>query len=680
MARNLWFLVVLTSVLATICEAAIVFQPISENHRSAALELLSPADGSFRSVEEAYEALRTFQILGIENNSVLSSTSTCPLVTENLRFSSSLKDMFYTMKVNSFFNCEIGTNTFGRISSKFQAAVEGASSVLDYYYSVGGLVLIKDKVIEGDELLADADETFHLIKALSHSDGGWYHKSGDAESSIYAAGLALEALAGVVSLSTSEIDKSLIGFIKNDIAKLFDCLEEYDNGASYFNEKPMDTCEAQGPIPTSASVVRGLAAFSAVTTDKINLPGDKILSLAKFFLGVGVPLSGKDLFNQIDSVPVPLILSLPATVMSLTHTTQLKVKVTTVFGSAAPPLTVKLLQAFQPNSKETPLVENQELKFILESNSHSLDILPLGFDIGKYHFVFRVFLHDSDHKKIYASIGQTQVSLFFTGLIKVANTEIAVLDSDLQSIGSTLKLDLYGDTSLSLAANYLQKLRIAFQLTTTLGHSFEPDQVFLKLTHETRVEHIFLVGNSGNQFEIVLDFFSLIEKFYYLSGSYNIQLTVGDAAMENSFHLTLGHVDLELPEAPVEATRAPLQPDDPNSRYGPKPEITHIFRLSEKRPSQKISIMFLVLTFVPLFGFLYGLSRLGVNSGKFPPADTALLAHALYFHFYLAVILLWYFFYWLEMDFISLRQLGILGSALFYFGYRHLSYLSSNAS
>lgn len=29
-------------------------------------------------------------------------------------------------------------------------------------------------------------------------------------------------------------------------------------------------------------------------------------------------------------------------------------------------------------------------------------------------------------------------------------------------------------------------------------------QAFLKLRHETKIEHIFLVGNSGKKFEIIL--------------------------------------------------------------------------------------------------------------------------------------------------------------------------------
>jgi len=32
------------------------------------------------------------------------------------------------------------------------------------------------------------------------------------------------------------------------------------------------------------------------------LPGDKILGLAKFFLGIGIPGDAKDFFNQVESL------------------------------------------------------------------------------------------------------------------------------------------------------------------------------------------------------------------------------------------------------------------------------------------------------------------------------------------------------------------------------------------
>ncbi|RYR29825.1 hypothetical protein Ahy_B01g054368 [Arachis hypogaea] len=79
------------------------------------------------------------------------------------------------------------------------------------------------------------------------------------------------------------------------------------------------------------------------------------------------------------------------------------------------------------------------------------------------------------------------------------------------------------------------------------------------------------------------DFLGLVEKFYYLSGRYDIELTVGDAVMENSFLRPLGHLELDLPEAPTsKAPRPPPLAVDPYTRYGPKAEITHLFRTLEK--------------------------------------------------------------------------------------------------
>ncbi|XLT02863.1 hypothetical protein HN51_052214 [Arachis hypogaea] len=83
---------------------------------------------------------------------------------------------------------------------------------------------------------------------------------------------------------------------------------------------------------------------------------------------------------------------------------------------------------------------------------------------------------------------------------------------------------------------------------------------------------------------IHLDFLGLVEKFYYLSGRYDIELTVGDAVMENSFLRPLGHLELDLPEAPtIKAPRLPPLAVDPYTRYGPKVEITHLFRTPESK-------------------------------------------------------------------------------------------------
>ncbi|XP_039138283.1 dolichyl-diphosphooligosaccharide--protein glycosyltransferase subunit 2 [Dioscorea cayenensis subsp. rotundata] len=688
MARGLRFLGILALIYASLslCIAANV-RPISDAHRSAALELFaSPIDGSFGSLEETYEALKTLKNLGLERPGDAKEKA-CPVVVEKLgSTSSSLKDLFQAVRVNSVVGCQIDAKTFADVASRIQAVIKDTSSLEDFYYSVGSLLLVKD---QGSSVnLLDANDIFHSIKALSQSDGRWRYNSNSAESSTYAAGLALEALAGIVSLADSEVDQSMIETVKNDIVKLFDSIESYDDGSLFFDEKHVATSEYKGPVTTTSSVVRGVTAFAAIASGSLNIPGDKILGLAKFFLGMGVPGSSKDLFNQIDSlsllennrVSIPLILSLPSTVLSLSSKDQLKVEVNTVFGSAAPPLTVKLVQGFSSASKEVPALENQELKFDAENGVHYLDILPLKVDVGKYTLVFEISLHDPEHLNTYATGGQTKTLVFLTGIIKIDKAEITILNSDVGNVETSQKLDLSGDSAVALSANHLQKLRLSFQLTTPLGHAFKPHQMFLKLKHDTNVEHFFLFESSARQFKIVLDFLGLVEKFYYLSGKYDIEITVGDAAMENSFQRALGHVELDLPEPPEKAPRPPVQPADPYSRFGPQKEISHLFREPEKRPPQELSLAFLALVLLPLLVFIIGLIRLRVNLKNFPSSPVPAV-FSLLFHIGIGAVLVLYVLFWLKLDlFTTLKALGLLGIFLIFVGHRTLSHHASISS
>ncbi|KAG5413559.1 hypothetical protein IGI04_001126 [Brassica rapa subsp. trilocularis] len=634
---------------AAICGAASVSQPISDSHRSAALDVFAPVDGSYKSLEEAYEALKTLEILGIDKKSDLSS-ATCENVVKVLASpsSSTLKDVFYVLSVNGILKCKSGEDVPKDIVSKLQTGVKDAKLLLDFYYSVRGLVLVKEQFSGTDISLGDAEAVFRSIKALSQSDGKWRYSPNNPESSTFAAGLAFETLAGVISLAPSEIDHSLIQTLKTGITKLFDSIQKYDDGTFYFDE-------SEGPISTTASVIRGLKSFAASESTGLNLPGDKIVGLAKFFLGVGIPGDAKDFFNQIDALAclednrfsVPLILSLPSTVISLTKKEPLKVKVSTVFGSKAPALSVKLAQALSSGSKGSSVINNQELKFDAESATYFLESFPKNFDVGKYTFVFEILLDESTNEKVYITEAQTKVPISATGAITIENAEIAVLDSDVGSVESQKKLDLTKDEAVSLSANHLQKLRLSLQLTTPLGHVFKPHQAFLKLKHESLVEHIFLVKTSGKKSELVLDFLGLVEKLYYLSGKYEIQLTIGDASMENSLLSNIGHIELDLPERPEKAARPPLQPTDPYSRYVPKAEISHIFRVPEKLPAKQLSLVFLGLIVLPFIGFLIGLTRLGVNIKSFPSSVGAATS-ALLFHGGIGAVLLLYVLFWVK--------------------------------
>ncbi|KAG6403079.1 hypothetical protein SASPL_135296 [Salvia splendens] len=696
MARDLGILIIAVLVLAATCESA-VLSPVSESHRSAALELFSPADGSYGSLEETYEALKTFKVLGIEKKHDI-RTSSCASVADTLKSTSSaLKDFVDALRVNSILKCELNSEAVRGTQSRFKDSLNGANSLIDFYYSIGGLVLLKEQMSEVDVNLGDADRIFRSIKALGQSDGRWRLSSNNPESSNNAAGIALEALAGVISLATPQIGNSLITTLKNDILKLFDGIERYDDGTYYFDEKHVGARGHQSPLSSSASVVRGIAAVAAATSETLNLPGEKILGLAKFFLGVGVPGSAQDLYHQIDALSY--LENIRQVLWKLTFFRALYnkahpdlkiyssdldfvaalVRVSTVLGSPAPTLSVRLMQIFVSGSKDASVID-QELKFDAVSGMHVLETLPKNIDVGSYVFSFEVIFHNPEHKKTYVSGGRTRVLVHITGVIKIDNAEIVILDGDRGSVETQKKLKLPGDNTVALSANHLQKLRLSFDLSTPFGNAFKPHQAFLKLRHENGIDHIFLVGNSGKKFEIILDFLGLVEKFFYLSGRYNIQLTVGDADMENSFLQPLGFVELDLPDAPEKATRPPPQAVDPYSRYGPKAEITHIFRAPEKRPAKELSLTFLGLILVPFFGFLAGLVQLGANLKSFPKS-TVPSTFAILFHLGIAAVLALYALFWLKLDlFTTLKALGLLGMFLMFVGHKTLSHLASTSS
>ncbi|GJN16956.1 hypothetical protein PR202_gb03987 [Eleusine coracana subsp. coracana] len=673
--RRLASAALLTLLLAVaVAPLSSAVRPVSDAHRSAAAELFAPsADGSFGDLESTYEAVRMFQILGLDKDKSLTGT-VCKFAAEKLASPASAlaKDLFHAVRISGALGCSVDPGVYNGVVARLKAVIKDTNSLLEFYYSVGGLLSIKEQ--GNNVIISDAESTFHAIKALSQSDGRWRYDTNSAESSTFAAGIALEALAGVVSLADAEVDQSMIGVVKNNIMKLFDTIKSYDDGTFYFDEKHVDANEYKGPITTSASVVRGVVSFGSVASGKLDIPGEKILGLAKFFLNIGLPGSSKDCFNQIEALSilennrlfVPLILSLPSKVFSLTSKDQLKVEVTTVFGSAAPPLKVNLVQVLGSDSKVITS-ENKELQFDHDNNVHYLDIAPLKIDVGKYSLVFEISLQEPEHETAYATGGRNTENVFVTGVIKVDKAEIGISDNDAGAVESVQKLDLLlKDTKVSLSANHLQKLRLSFQLTTPLGKTFKPHQVFLKLKHESKVEHLFVVPGSARQFKIVLveyhphpllqftllvfsvivlcslnhdanrtnkDFLGLVEKLYYLSGRYDLELAVGDAVMENSFLRALGHLELDLPEAPEKAPRPPAQAVDPFSKFGPKAEISHIFR----------------------------------------PAAFASLFHA-----GIGAVLLLYVLFWVKLDlFTTLKYLGFLGIFLVFVGHRALSYLSS---
>ncbi|PWA51019.1 proteasome subunit alpha type-5 [Artemisia annua] len=139
------------------------------------------------------------------------------------------------------------------------------------------------------------------------------------EESMFWLSLLLASLASICIIFRCSRPKraslGLLGYLFS-LQAMMKMVPVYD-GAYYFDDKHIDASGHQGPLSATSAVVRGLSAFAA-TSGSLNIPEDKILGLARFFLGIGIPGNSKDL------VSVPLILSVPATVLSLTSKDKLK--------------------------------------------------------------------------------------------------------------------------------------------------------------------------------------------------------------------------------------------------------------------------------------------------------------------------------------------------------------------
>eukprot|EP00250_Pteridium_aquilinum_P024368 c2897_g1_i1 orf=270-2327(+) len=652
---------------------------LSEDDKKSAGLILTEAEGTISSLEEKYQVLRSFQVLGIKREELI----TCGQVKEILTSSSSLgKDVFYASKIGEVLQCQFSETDLKVTASNLLSSLSNGDDLLDLRFSIGTLAIVKNW-IKDDLILENAGAIFHKIKALGEEDGTFKYVVNDEGTSARAAGLALEAFTDLIKIASPAIEEAKIRYIRGVASKLFESFERYEDGTFFFGEKSVDGLHGGGgALATTSYVIKGVTAIASITSGQLEISAEKIVGVAKFFLSAGIQGSHVDLFHVLDALGaldrnsflVPLVMSIQSTVLSLTSKDTLKVSTTTVLGSPVA-ATVTLRKAVKAPEK-TPFLSNQVLESDDNKAIHVFDLVHNSVDIGTYDLTFKVKpLEEGKYAVDSISTGRVLV----TGVVSIAEVEVGVLDSDTGSADFMKKWDPSSKELVSLFATHLQKLRFSLDVLTPLKATFKPHQAFVKLKHESKVEHLFLLKPSGKNLELSLDLLRLVEKLNYLSGVYTIELIIGDAAMENPAMWSLGTVELDLPEPPEGTTKPSFLAQVP-SKYGPKPEITHVFRPADKRAPPTLSNPFLILSLLPLLGFLVGLKLLNTNIKSFPSSGLPMLA-AVVFHVGIASILGLYILFWLKFNlFQTLKLLGVLATLLTVPGYYILSHLADSSS
>lgn len=317
---------------------------------------------------------------------------------------------------------------------------------------------------------------------------------------------------------------------------------------------------------------------------------------------------------------------------------ELKVQISNILGQPLKPaLSPVVAQSVKRRDKEVLS------KQTLASGSNSIEyILKLNsLEPG----VYNVSLSAGSHTSI--------LSVRVLGPIKINSLEIGLGDADGSSTPKLNKLTYPTKLNSKLQADSSQQLVVKFSISRPVH------QAFVRLFAEKK-EIIFVAEQDASKiYKVEVNLVNELGK----SGTFDIELILGDALITNPIRWTLGTIDVNL---------GVTETSVPKVIRGPKQEIKHLFRPAEKRPPEVVSLFFTGLTALPFLILLILWTKLGINLGNFSVS-------ALPFHLGLGAILGLFTLFWLKLDmFTTCAWLIPIGSFTFLSGHKLLSHIANN--
>lgn len=278
---------------------------------------------------------------------------------------------------------------------------------------------------------------------------------------------------------------------------------------------------------------------------------------------------------------------------------------------------------------------------------------PLSPGSGPSEFVLPLRL-DPDHYRIVLNMGDNteNFNVRVTGPVHIKSLELGLGDLDGTGAPRLTKLDHPNKLPKVLQADSSHFLILKFSLSRPIH------QAFLRL-HSNKKEITFIAEQDNSKvYKVEVNLNSELGN----SGTFDIELILGDPVMSNPITWNVGKIDVNLGKSEVST----------KSTKGPKPEIHHLFRKAEKRPSTTVSLIFSILTAAPLLLLLVLWFKIGVNVKNFSVVS-------LPFHVGFGSILFLFLSFWLKLDmFTTCAWLIPLGAFTFLSGHKVLSKLATD--
>lgn len=356
-------------------------------------------------------------------------------------------------------------------------------------------------------------------------------------------------------------------------------------------------------------------------------------------------------------VPVVVSAQGPATVSHSQPTLQLLV--TDVMSQPLASANVLVESAYAVASKSIIL---SQAPFTLNDGVFELNFMSSQPASGYYQFSVAV----TGDSRLVANHVELKVKV--STEVAVTNMDLSVVDKD-QSIGTkTTRVDYPSKAKTPFTADSHINFAMSFQLVDiNTGVELTPHQTFVRLHNQKTGQEVVFVAEPDdknlNVYKFELDTTKQKSEFDSISGTYSLNLIVGDATLENPILWNVADVILKFVDEEAPAT---IQS---KTLYVPKPEIQHLFRTPEKKPPTVVSNTFTALILSPFLLLLILWFKLGANISNFSFSPSTILFHAGH-----AAMLGLMYVYWTHLNmFQTLKYLAIIGGVTFLAGNRMLA-------
>jgi oligosaccharyltransferase complex subunit delta (ribophorin II) len=408
----------------------------------------------------------------------------------------------------------------------------------------------------------------------------------------------------------------------------------------------------EGGLSITALVFNGAYKVASTFKKSVPLTADQLVKFANYFLSrrsVTVAKGASLLLESIQTLSqqneAPICIRIADNGQLQPEQPILKVKVSGLLGEELKQKPAALKVTAISKQSNQKLVDGETMTPTAgDLTVYKLDLKGKNLAKG----VYKIEVVAGDFK-------QSNLLVNILGKVKLEKVEIGISETDSQTQTKKATLEYGKKLSEVFQLDHQQKITIKFDLFDALTNKIiSVHQAFVRFSNQENSEIIFIAEQDLTKaYKFDMDVGARSSDFGYKSGTYSVELIIGDSSLVNSFKWTLGEINLKFQQEAKKEAGAPLRQK--------RPEIHHKFREPEKRPPKFLSDLFTGLCLAPILILFILWIKLGVNLSNFTFGLSTFG-----FHLGFGAIFALYLCFWLKLNMFQTLQY-LLPIALFTF-------------